>query len=88
MERRPNEIAAITVHQPYSVVTFNPAEIIHIERQIFAQIVELEDFEDYSKLKTELPGDVELRKKYLQTLEWSKFKTQNAISTSPIRQQK
>ena len=32
IERRVGEIAIVKQREPYSIVTFNPAEIIHIER--------------------------------------------------------
>lgn len=80
LERRPGEIAEVKQKEPYSIVTFNPAEIIHIERQIYAQLIEPEDLEEYAKFRTELPGDVELRKKLLQAVEWAKFKQHNKIS--------
>ena len=86
IERRPNEIASTKEKEPYSVVTFNPAEIIHIERQIYAQLVESEDLDEYKRFKTELPDDLELRKKYLQSLEWSKFKSENHINSGKDRQ--
>ena len=43
LERRPNEIAEVHHQEPYSILTFNPAQLIYIERQIFAQIIEQED---------------------------------------------
>ena len=51
-------------------MTFNPADIVHIERQIYSQLIEPEDLEEYTRFKTELPGDVVLRKKLLQAIEW------------------
>ena len=64
-------------------MTFNPGEIVYIERQIFAHVIEADDMKDYMKFKQELPNDIELRKKYLQQIEWSKFKTNNKIAASP-----
>jgi len=65
LERRAGEIAVIQQREPYSIVTFNPAEILYIERQIFAHIIDSEDMAEYVKYRQELPPDTELRKKYL-----------------------
>ena len=32
LERRPGEIAEVYEREPYSIVTFNPGKLIHIER--------------------------------------------------------
>lgn len=82
LERRPGEIAEVRQREPYSIIAFNPAEIIHIERQIYAQIIEIEDLAEYTRFKTELPADVVLRKKFLQGIEWAKFKSKNEIASA------
>ena len=77
IERKAGDNAECGEFEPYSIYTQNPAELFYIERLIFAQCIHPLDIMEYSKLKPELPGDQELRKKFIQAIEWAKFKNRN-----------
>ena len=65
IERKAGDNAECQEFEPYSIYTQNPAELFFIERLIFAQCIEPSDIHEYTKLKPELPGDQELRKKFI-----------------------
>ena len=77
IERRAGDNAECHEYEPYSIYTQNPAELFYIERLIFAQCIEPSDIHEYAKLKAELPNDKELRRKFIQAIQWAKFKQQN-----------
>ena len=77
IERRAGDSIECQEYEPYSIYTQNPAELFYIERLIFASCIHPDDIHEYTKLKHELPDDQELRKKFIQAIEWAKFKKQN-----------
>ena len=77
IDRRAGDNAECHEREPYSIYTQNPAELFYIERLIFAQCIEPSDIKEYTKLKQEFPNDKDLRKKFIQAIQWAKFKEQN-----------
>jgi len=66
--------------EPYSIITFSPAELYYVERHIFLECIGDSDYAEYMKAKTYFPPDTELRKKYYHNTHWTQFKHENILT--------
>jgi hypothetical protein len=61
--------------EPYTIVSLENSSVIFVDRQILLVCLPPECLEDYLQFKPEMPDDVELRRRYYEHVNWTKYKS-------------